>query len=41
MKWVFKNKVKYKALLLAKVINQIRGINFEEIFALVARLEDI
>ncbi|KAI0492196.1 hypothetical protein KFK09_026463 [Dendrobium nobile] len=47
-KWVFKNKVndsgvvvRNKARLVAKGYNQIEGIDFEETFAPVARLEAI
>ena len=47
-KWVFKNKVndkgmivRNKARLVAKGFNQVEGIDFEETFAPVARLEAI
>ena len=47
-KWVYRNKINErgkiiinKARLVAKGYNQEFGINFEESFALVARLEDI
>jgi hypothetical protein len=47
-KWVFKNKVnskgkveKYKARLVAKGYNQVEGIDFGEIFSLVAKLTSI
>ncbi len=48
LKWIFKNKVdehgtitRNKARLVAKGYAQIEGIDFEETFALVARLESI
>lgn len=37
-KWIYKNN---KVQLVAQVYTQIEGINFEEMFALVARLESI
>ena len=47
-KWVFRNKLdengyvtRNKARLVAKGYNQEEGINFDETFALVARLEAI
>jgi hypothetical protein len=47
-KWVFKKKVnskgkveKYKAWLVAKGYNQVEGIDFGEIFSLVAKLTSI
>ncbi|GKG31503.1 retrovirus-related pol polyprotein from transposon TNT 1-94, partial [Tanacetum coccineum] len=48
MKWIWKNKrdeentiIRNKALLVAKGYNQQEGINFEESFAPVARLEAV
>nr|GEZ72361.1 zinc finger, CCHC-type [Tanacetum cinerariifolium] len=48
LKWVFKikkdangNIIKHKARLVAKVYIQVHGIDFEEVFALVARMETI
>jgi len=47
-KWVFRNKVdehgtiiRNKARLITKGYNQLEGIDYEETFALVARLESI
>ena len=47
-KWVFRNKLdesehveRHKARLVAEGYNQEEGINFDETFALVARLEAI
>jgi hypothetical protein len=47
-KWVFKNKqgedgevVRSKAHLIAQAFSQVEGLDFGEIFALVARLEAI
>ena len=47
-KWVYRNKLdelgvitRNKATLVAKIYNQKEGINFDEIFTLVARLEVI
>jgi len=48
IKWIFKNKfdengnvIRNKSRLVAKAYNQIEGIDFEETFAPVARLESI
>ena len=48
LKWVYKVKrdehgtiVKHKARLVARGFVQCEGINFEEVFALVARMESV
>jgi hypothetical protein len=48
LKWVFKvkkdpdgNVVKYKARLVAKGYAQRKGVDFDEVFALVARMETV
>jgi len=48
LKWVFKVKrdptgkiVKYKARLIAKGYAQIQGVDYDEVFAPVARLETV